>query len=74
MDYHPGMARIVGNRNRSEFTQDPTQALERGKILDRMLSSTSIPRPRGVVRATHRALNQLDDQRQLEAARRLNTR
>jgi hypothetical protein len=31
-----------------------------------------MPWPRGVVRATHRVLNELDDRRALEMARRLN--
>jgi len=68
------MTRIVGKHNRSEFILDPLQALQRGRVLDRMLSSVSARPPPGVMRAPHRVLNQLDDQRKLEAARRLNAR
>jgi hypothetical protein len=39
-----------------------------------MLASARLPRPRGITRASHRAMNALDDQRQLEVARRLNTK
>ena len=68
------MTHIVGRHDRSEFILDPAQALRRGRVLDAMLASAAIPRRRGVVRATHRVLNEMDDQRQLEAARRLNRR
>lgn len=67
------MTRTVGRRDRSELIPDPAEALRRGRVLDAMLASTRIPRPRGVLRATHRQMNQQDDARQLEAARRLNT-
>lgn len=66
------MTRIVGDSNRSEFIRDPVEALRRGRILDAMLVSADIPRPHGIARATHKAMNQMDDQRQLEVARRLN--
>lgn len=68
------MTRIVGTQNRSEFILDPLQALQRGRVLDAMLSSACVRPKRGVTRATHRVLNQLDDRRQVEAARRLNSR
>jgi hypothetical protein len=68
------MTRIVGNRNRSEFILDPVQALRQGAMVDAMLASARLPRPRGITRASHRAMNALDDQRQLEVARRLNTK
>lgn len=68
------MTRIVGNRNRSEFILDPLQALRQGAMVDAMLASARLPRPRGITRASHRAMNALDDQRQLEVARRLNTK
>ena len=67
------MTRVVGGSNRSEFILDPLEALCRGRLLDAMLASADIPRPRGVTRATHRAMNQMDDQRQVEVARRLNS-
>jgi hypothetical protein len=66
------MTRTFGHRDRSEYTMDPAEALRRGRVLDAMLASTRIPRPRGVMRATHRVMNQMDDARQLEAARQLN--
>lgn len=68
------MTRIVGNRNRSEFILDPVQALRQGAMVDAMLASACLPWPRGITRASHRAMNALDDQRQLEVARRLNTK
>jgi hypothetical protein len=66
------MTRIVGNLNRTEFILDPAQALRRGRVLDNMLAGAQPRRRPGVTRATHRAMNVADDQRQLEAARRLN--
>lgn len=72
LDYHRHMTRTVGRQARSEFILDPAEALRRGRVLDGMLSSASIPRLRGVIRAKHRALNAMDDERQLQAARRLN--
>lgn len=66
------MTRIVGTRDRTEFILDPVQALRHGRVLDAMLASARIPWPRGVTRATHRVMNELDDRRQLQAARRLN--
>jgi len=66
------MVRVVGSQDRNEFVRDPALALRRGRVLDRMLSTA--PVRRGVQRATHRIFNEIDDQRQLAAARRLNTR
>lgn len=74
LDYHRRMTRTVGRQARSEFILDPAEALRRGRVLDGMLASANIPRPHGIVRAKHRALNAIDDERQLEAARRLNQR
>jgi hypothetical protein len=68
------MTRIVGHRNRSEFVLDPAEALRQGGLVDAMLASSRPPVRKGVMRATHRKMNQLDDLRQLEAARRLNSR
>lgn len=67
------MTRIVGNQNRSEFILDPREALRRGEMLDRMGPALLPPRPRGVTRATHRVFNAMDDARQLEQARLLNS-
>lgn len=66
------MARTVGNQDRSELILDPAEALRRGSVLDAMLARLQLPRPPGVTRATHREMNQADDLRQLEMARRLN--
>ena len=67
------MTRIVGQRDRTEFVLDPADALRQGRAVDNMLGSARPPVERGVIRATHRKLNELDDLRQLAAARRLNT-
>lgn len=66
------MTRIVGNQNRSELIVDPKEALRRGAALDRLGPALLPQRPRGVMRATHRAFNAMDDQRQLDIARLLN--
>ena len=68
------MTRIVGDRNRSEFILDPAQALRQGNLVDAMLASARLPRQQGVLRATHRIMNGIDDQREIETARRLNGR
>lgn len=68
----PGMTRTVGQQDRSELIRDPAEALRRGRMLDAMLGALRVPRPRGVTRATHRAMNLADDARQLDMARRLN--
>ena len=73
MDYHAAMTRIVGNRNRSEFVLDPATALRHGRAADAMLAAAMPNVARGVLRANHRKLNELDDLRQLAAARRINT-
>lgn len=66
------MTRIVGKDDRTEFEPDPVEALRRGRALDAMLAAGMPPRPRGVARATHRAMNEMDDLRALEVARRVN--
>jgi len=66
------MTRTVGHRDRTEFISDPAEALRQGRRVDALFSSARQPRLRGVTRATHRRMNELDDLRQLEAARRLN--
>lgn len=67
------MTRTIGPRDRSELILEPVEALRRGCGLDAMLAGTRLPRPRGVTRATHQVMNQLDDALQLQAARRLNS-
>ena len=68
------MTRTVGHRDRSEFVLDPVEALRVGRAVDAMLAAARPPVRRGVLRATHRKFNEMDDVRQLEAARRLNAR
>jgi hypothetical protein len=67
------MTRIVGHRDRSEFVLDPADALRQGRAVDAMLAAARPKVQRGVLRASHRRFNELDDQRQLAAARRLNS-
>lgn len=68
----PDMTRTVGQQQRTEFILDPAQALRRCRVLDAMLAQAMPAIPKGVMRAPHRILNQLDDARQLAIARRLN--
>lgn len=72
LGYHRHMTRVVGSRNRFEFTLDPEQAWRRGRVLDRMLAAAAPPVARGVTRAPHSAFNAWDDARQQAVARRLN--
>ena len=67
------MTRIVGTQNRTEFILDPIEAWHRGRVLDQMLKAARIPVERGVTRAPHRVFNAMDDARQLEQARLLNS-
>jgi hypothetical protein len=67
------MTRIVGTQNRNEFILDPVEAWHRGRALDQMLAAARIPVERGVTRAPHRVFNAIDDARQFEQARRLNS-
>ena len=68
------MTRFVGNQPRSDYEPDPQQAWRRGLALDALLASTQPPqRLKGIQRASHRRFNEIDDQRALELARRLNT-
>lgn len=68
-----GMTRIVGTQNRSEFILDPVQAWHRGRALDQMLAGARLPVQYGVRRATHRVFNEIDDARQFEQARLINS-
>ena len=67
------MTRIVGSQNRCEFILDPVEAWHRGRMLDQMLAAAQVPVERGVRRAPHHVFNAIDDARQLEQARRLNS-
>ena len=67
------MTRIVGTRNRTEFILDPVEAWHCERVLDQMLKAARIPVERGVTRAPHRGFNAIDDARQLEQARLLNS-
>ena len=66
------MTRLVGNKDRSEFVLDPSEAWRRGRELDRLLKNALPPHSRGVFRATHAEFNRRDDLRRAEIARRLN--
>ncbi len=67
------MTRTVGHRDRSEFVLDPAEALRQGRLVDGMLARARPQVRRGVFRASHSKFNEMDDLRQLEAARRLNS-
>ena len=67
------MTRTVGTQLRSEFILDPAVAWHRGRALDKMLAATALPVKLGVLRAPHHVFNELDDLRQLEQARVLNS-
>lgn len=64
--------RIVGHQQRDEFDLDPKVAWVRGRRLDAMLKQVTAPRERAVRRMTHQQMNQADDQRALDMARRIN--
>ena len=64
--------KMVGTKNRSEIEPDPQKAWQRCKRLDVMLRPAQQPRPRGVWRLTHSQMNQLDLERQLAQAARVN--
>lgn len=64
--------RIVGHQQRDEFDLDPKVAWVRGRRLDAMLKQAMVPRERAVLRMTHQQMNQADDQRALDMARRIN--
>ena len=66
------MTRVVSSRERSEFILDPVEAWHRGRALDKMLAGARQSMPQGVLRASHRIFNDMDDRRQLDQARLLN--
>lgn len=66
--------KIVGTQNRSEIELDPQKAWQRGKVLDAMLRGATTPHPRGVWRLTHAQMNQMDFERQLAQAAKINSR
>lgn len=68
-----GMTRSVGTQFRSEFILDPAEAWHRGRLLDQMLAAASLPRHRGVQKAPHQVFNKIDDLRQSDQARVLNS-
>ncbi|UUZ76146.1 hypothetical protein LP414_33065 [Polaromonas sp. P1(28)-13] len=49
------------------------EAWHRGRALDQMLAAARVPVSRGVQRAPHHVFNAIDDLRQLEQARLLNS-
>jgi hypothetical protein len=73
LGYHCEMTRTVGNLNRTEFILNPALAHRQGLKLDKLLSSADLPRLRGVTRGFHQVMNQMDDERALQIAKRLNT-
>ena len=64
--------RIIGKQNRSEIELDPVAAFRRGRMVDRMLRSASLPVPHGVTRGSHDYFQRLDEARMVETARRIN--
>ena len=68
------MTHTVGRKPRTEFILDPVEALRTGHLIDGMLAHAVPAMARGVLRASHQAMNRLDDERHLQAARRLNSR
>jgi hypothetical protein len=64
--------RIVDKQDRTEIELDPSEALRRGRVPDRMLRAAAPPHPRGVMRGNHEYFNRLDDERQVLIARKLN--
>jgi len=66
------MTHTVGRQQRNEIILDPSEALRRGAVLDRMLPTLLPPQSRGVMRAPHRVFNEIDDDRRLQVAQPLN--
>jgi hypothetical protein len=64
--------KIVGTQNRSEIELNPQRAWQRGKVLDAMLRGATTQHPRGVWRLTHAQMNQMDFERQLAQAAKIN--
>ena len=64
--------KTVGNQDRNEIEPDPQRAWQRGKRLDAMLLAARAPYPRGAWRLTHAQMNQLDTERQLAQAAKVN--
>jgi Zn-finger nucleic acid-binding protein len=64
--------KIVGTKDRTEFELNPQKAWLRGMELDKLLRSSSLPHPRGVWRMTHQKMNEMDFERQLLQASKLN--
>ncbi len=63
--------RTVGKLDRTEIELDPLAAWRRGRVLDAMLRSAMPEPPRGVQRGSFEMFDRQDDQRRLEAARRI---
>jgi len=68
------LMKIVGKQNHSEFELNPQLALERGKVLDAMLSTVLVPHPRCVWRLRHSQMNAVDLKRGLVQAATINKR
>ncbi len=59
-------------KHRSEIELDPVQAYRRGRALDGMLRSAAVAPARGVHRGTFKSFERMDEERMIEAARRVN--
>jgi hypothetical protein len=64
--------RVVGSKNRTDVERDPARALQRGRVLDAILSGAAPAHARGIFRGTQEYFDRLDDERQARAARILN--
>jgi hypothetical protein len=65
--------RTVGEKNRSEIELDPVKAYRRGRAMDAILPGKTPSLKRGVTRGTHEYFNRIDAERQVRAARALNS-
>lgn len=63
--------RTVGKLDRTEIELDPLAAWRRGRVLDAMLRTAMPAPPQGVQRGSFDKFDRQDDQRRLEAARRI---
>lgn len=64
--------KIIGsNKDHSEFELDPEAVFHRGMVLDAVLRGALEPHPRGVFRGNFEYFDQLDMQRMIRAARKV---
>ncbi len=67
------MTKVVGQQQRDEFILDPREAWVRGQRLDAMLRRALPPASKFVRRMSHQQMNDMDDERALVMARRINS-